>query len=296
MSRAWYQLALAPPSSERGPSGRPVGLPITLVAAQGDHLGEAIAAAAKVHPQHAVVGARLCPTAPLGDSVGRSRHVVEQSLPAELAGLERASAFPWPAGVVPELTALGQLEGAAAGYIVEREPRGVAVEVQVAAIDLGETFLGWIERLPVADNLEVRLLHHFEERATTEVWLTPRIGVKQILRFLDAHDRELIDNGFVELAVYLRKEGSTLRLTEHKTLLWTSVDASTVERTQELLAALKVRPASALVSVASAPHFHVRAAGSRDRDGLGKYLHKQRLRVVDRLDRQGSSQPAAPPA
>lgn len=312
MSRAWYQLALAPvpeavaASSSGGGVAEGAGPPLGLVAAQGDHLGEAIALAAKAYPRRAVLAARLCPTAPLGDSVGRSRNVVEQApeLWAELLGeageavrRSGASAFPWPLGIVPELAALPRLLDARAGYVVEREPAGVAVEVQLPADDLGEAFLAWIEQLPVADNLEVRLLHHFEERGVTEVWLTPRIGVKQILRFLDAHDRELVDSGLVELAVYLRQEGSTLRLTEHKTLLWTSLDPGTLARCEKTLAGLSVAPAEALVSVAAAPHFHFRPAGTRDRDSLAKYLHKQRMRVVDKLDRHGVSQRApAPPA
>jgi hypothetical protein len=300
MSRAWYQLALAPVPEGAPPSttggapgagGAAAHPPLGLVAAQGDHLGEAVTAVAKVYPRRAVLAARLCPTAPLGDSVGRSRNVVEQSV-ADLADLGDpgelgASAFPWPAGVLPELSTLRRLTGAAAGYVVERQPQGVALEVQVEAGELGEAFLTWIEQLPAADNLEVRLLHHFEERATTEVWLTPRIGVKQALRFLDAHDRELIDSGLVELAVYLRKEGSTLRLTEHKTLLWTSLDPSTVERSARTLAGLKVPAVERLVGVAAAPHFHYRPGGTRDRDALARYLHKQRLRLVDRLDRHG---------
>jgi hypothetical protein len=298
MSRAWYQLALAPLDA----SASSTGASIEVVAAQGDHLGDAIAVAEKSHPRRAVVGARLCSAAPLGDSVGKSRNVVEQTATTALT----ASAFRWPAGVVPELAALEPAAVEARrsaeprpGYTALREPPPVpgqpelsVLEVQVGAAELGEVFLGWVEKLPYADNLEVRLLHHFEDHGTTEVWLTPRIGVKQIIRFLDAHDRELIDNGFVELAVYLRKEGSTLRLTEHKTLEWISVDPSTVARTEQTLKSLGVRRLDELVRFSATPHFHVRQPGSKDRASLGKYLLKQRLRLVDRLDRHGVSQPA----
>ncbi len=320
MSRAWYQLALAAQASAPAtPKGAGKGAAkgaeagaVRLVAAQGDHLGEAIEAAQKASPGQIVVGARLCSSPPLGDSVGKSRRVVEQAA-AEGAGPLVAPAFQWPAGVVPELGTLepeaagspggsgglsggsaggargsGASAGASPGYVVSREGKLSIVEAQVRAGELGEAFLGWIEKLPTADNLEVRLLHYFEEKAQTEVWLTPRIGVKQVLRFLDAHDRELIDNGFVELAVYLRQEGSTLRLTEHKTLVWTSFDDSTVARTEQTLAALGVRRADKLFEL-SPSHFHSRPAGTRPREALGKYLYKQRLRMVDRLDEQGHS-------
>jgi hypothetical protein len=303
MSRAWYQLALAPlDASGASPTGN-AGRPVTLVAAQGDHLGEAIAAAEKAYPRRPVLGARLCSAAPLGDSVGKSRDVVEQTATTPLT----SSAFRWPAGVVPELAALesaaAQAQVAVAprpGYVVLQEPPAAEgkpalsiIEAQVGGAELGELFLGWVERLPTADNLEVRLMHHFEDRGTTEVWLTPRIGIKQIIRFLDAHDHELIDNGLVELAIYLRKENSTLRLTEHKTLEWISADPSTVARTEQALAKLGVRRQDALARFSAAPHFHVRPGGTKDRASLGKYLYKQRLRIVDRLDRHGVSQPAA---
>lgn len=315
MSRAWYQLALAP---SEGAGGRG---DIILVAAPGDHLGEAVAAAEKAHAKRVVVGARLCSAPPLGESVGRSRNVVEQKAEVPLS----PSAFRWPAGLLPELSALeeGPPGGAGAseeapsgreraaprgsprtGYVVFQEAgRGAApqgqggpglhvIEAQVGGAALAETFLGWVERLPAADNLEVRLLHHFEDAGTTEVWLTPRVVVKQVLRFLDAQDRELIDNGFVELAIYLRKEQSTLRLTEHKTLEWTSYDLASIARSEKALAELGIPKLEALVRAAELPHFHLRPAGTKDRAGLSKLLGKLRMRVVDRLDKLGHSLPA----
>lgn len=321
MSRAWYQLALAP-SEVSGGRGD-----IILVAAPGDHLGEAVAAAEKAHAKRAVVGARLCSAPPLGESVGRSRNVVEQKAEVPLS----PAAFRWPAGLLPELSVLeeGRPGGAGApgaagvpeeapsgqarmgarggprtGYVVFQEAgRGAApqgqggpglhvIEAQVGGAALAETFLSWVERLPAADNLEVRLLHHFEDAGTTEVWLTPRVVVKQVLRFLDAQDKELIDNGFVELAIYLRKEQSTLRLTEHKTLEWTSYDPASIARSEKTLAELGIPKLEALVRAAEAPHFHLRPAGTKDRAGLTKLLGKLRMRVVDRLDKLGHSLPA----
>lgn len=287
MSRAWYQLALAP--LEAGGVGG-----LTLVAATGDHLGEAVAAAEKAYPKRAVVGARLCPAPTLGESVGKGRNVVEQAPDPALS----PSAFRWPAGLLPELSALEGGEGRPiprAGYVLldaVGEPGLHVIEAQVAGEELAEAFLGWVERLPAADNLEVRLMHHFEDAGTTEVWLTPRVVVKQVIRFLDAHDKELIANGFVELAVYLRKEKSTLRLTQHKTLEWTSFDEASIARSQKVLAELGVPQVVELVRASEQQHFHVRPAGTKDRAGLAKLLSKLRMRVVDRLDEHGKSRPA----
>ena len=41
--------------------------------------------------------------------------------------------------------------------------------------------MGMIERLPAGDNLEVRVLDHFEDAATTDVWLTSRVNAKKII-------------------------------------------------------------------------------------------------------------------
>jgi hypothetical protein len=276
MSRAWYQLALAPSRSSTA---------IDVVAAQGDHLGDAVAKVAKAYPRRAVMAARVCPAAPLGEAVGRQRDVVEQPAIAELVGVP----FRWPLGVIPDVWSLARLAGVTPGYTVHHEAEGLMMEAHVEADQVTDVFLGLVERLAVADNLEVRLMHHFEDHGTTEVWLTPRIGVKKILRFVDDHDRDLVNNGFVELAVYLRQERSTLRLTEHKTVMWTSVDRSTEARTAQALAALGVPAKAAVVALASVPHFHVRPHDSRDRAALARYLQRQRMRLVDRIDRTGIS-------
>jgi hypothetical protein len=280
MSRAWYQFALASPSAPAS---------VTLVEAQGDHLGEALALVVKAHARCAVLAARLSPAAPLGDSVGKSRLVVEHGPAAEVA----AGPFRWPPGVLPEMSALGRLVAARAGYTVHRTGELVILEAQVESDQLGDVFLGLVEGLPVADNLEVQVMHHFEDHGTTEVWLTPRIGVKQVLRFLDEHDLDLLESGCVELAVYLRQERSTLRLTEHKTVLWTSVDRSTEGRVAQALRKLGVPEASEPILIASVPHFHTRPHGSRDRAALGRHLQRQRMRLVDRMDRLGVSLPKA---
>jgi hypothetical protein len=296
MSRAWYQLALASSSSSSSSSSSPSSSSSSspwLVEAPGHHLGEALALAEKAHPKATIMAARLSPAAPLGDSVGKSPRVVEQGPAAELVAVR----FAWPRGVLPEMSALAQLGGAVAGYVAARQHELVTVEAQVEQAQLADVFLGLIERLPVADNVEVRVLHHFEDQvtteatteATTEVWLTPRTGVKQVLRFLDDQDRDLLESGYVELAVYLRKERSTLRLTEHKTVLWTSVDLASEARICQALSALGVPSRSKLTTVSSVPHFHTRPEGSRDRVGLIKLLQRQRMRLVDRLDRHGAS-------
>lgn len=267
-TRTWYRLALARPGSG-----------VSLVAAEGEHLGVAIAAAEKYLGDRAHVIA--CDVAkgddvPLGESVGKHR-VVEQGVATDVEGLR------WPAGVLPQLGQTAALVGAKRGWTRVRHDKLFVIEAQTNHEHLVDLFLGMIERLPAADNLEVRVLDHFDEADRTDVWLTSRVNGKRILSFLDDYDTELIDNGHIELSVYLREKRATLRLTEHKTVVWLADDDSMASEVTSWLKALEVPAADALVRVASVPHFHWRGAKTRPRKKLGDELFKQRLRRVDKV-------------
>jgi hypothetical protein len=145
--------------------------------------------------------------------------------------------------------------------------------------------LGLIEKLPSADNLEVRVLDHFEDAKATDVWLTSRVNAKKILRFLDDHDEELLGNGHLEISVYVRKHRATLRLTEHKTVVWIAEDRALATEFMGWLKELGVPKIDKLVSVRDGAHFHYRGAKSRNREKLSEELYRQRLRKVDTLKR-----------
>jgi hypothetical protein len=155
------------------------------------------------------------------------------------------------------------------------------IEAQVGSEELTDLFLGLIERLPAADNLEVRVLDHFEDGKTSDIWVTSRVNAKKILRFLDDHDVELLGNGHLELSVYLRKQKATLRLTEHKTVVWIARKRALEREIIGWLGELGVPRAEALVTVRDAEHVHYRPAKSKNRKKLGEELYRQRLRRVD---------------
>jgi hypothetical protein len=266
VTRHWYRVALS--------SGR-------VVAASGEHMGQAIAEA--VHSEaksHAVaVEVATGGEIPLGESVGRG-HVVHlpDAAPA-------APALNWPVGVLPSFAGAEKLLAARRGWVVR--PRGelLVIEAQTDAEQLIDLFMGLIERLPAADNLEIRVLDHFEDAQATDVWLTSRVDARKILRFLDDHDAELFGNGHLELSIYVRKHKATLRLTEHKTVVWLAEDRALEAEIAGWLRELDVPPAPELVTVRDAPHFHFRPAKSRDRKKLGEELYRQRLRRVDSVKR-----------
>ncbi len=263
--RSWYRVALA------HAGGAPA-----LVAASGEHVGEAIEAA-----QHRIAGswaiaieAATGGEIPLGESVGKGDVVM-------LGDAPELPQFRWPTGVLPTLVGAPALGGSRRGWTMRADPDLLVIEAQTEADQLVDLYLGLIERLPVADNLEVRVLAHFEDAGATDVWLTSRVNAKKILRLLDDHDTDLIDNGHVELGVYVRAQNATLRLTEHKTVVWLAKDRALEREIIGWLADLHVPRADALVTVRDAAHLHYRPVKSKTRKKLGDELYRQRLRKVD---------------
>jgi hypothetical protein len=260
----WYRVALAAEGKRH------------LVAASGEHLGQAIAEAERSVTGSYVIAVEGAPDTaiPLGESVGKGH--VEQ-----LGDAPELPAFRWPSGIVPALTAAQGLAAARRGWTVRRDDQLYVIEAQTESDRLIDLFLGLIERLPSGDNLEVRVLDHFEDAGTTDVWLTSRIDARRILRFLDDHDVELLANGYLEISVYVRKHKATLRLGEHKTVLWLAEDRALSDEMAQWLGELDVPRVDSLVTVRDAAHFHYRPAKSRDRKKLAEELYRQRLRKVD---------------
>jgi hypothetical protein len=202
--------------------------------------------------------------------------VVERDPPAGLP------TFKWPTGVVPSL------EGARAlGPIVEGHQRSVheavhGVEALVAGDRIVEVFMELVELLPAADNVEVRVTGQHDGEGKAEVWLTPRLAdVRRVIRFLDDHDVELLGNGHVEVAVYLRKQKSTLRMTEHKTILWLTEEPALADTFAGWLTARKVPVRDTIALVQNVEHHHWRPTKTRSRKKLVQHLLRARLRRVD---------------
>lgn len=269
VSRTWYRVALARPGAPQ------------LVAASGEHMGQAIAEA-----QEHITGSwpiavehMASEQIPLGESVGKGHVLMLGEAPPEL------SAFRWPVGVLPALPGASAFSGAGRGWVKRSDERLLVIEAQTDAEQLTDLFLGLIERLPAADNLEVRMQDHFDDATTSDVWLTSRVNAKKILRFLDDHDVELIGNGHLELSIYVRSHKATLRLTEHKTVVWLAEEGALETEMRTWLAELGVPRVDKLVTVREGSHFHYRPLKSRDRKKLGEELYRQRLRKVAAVPR-----------
>ncbi|HEX3764173.1 MAG TPA: hypothetical protein VHW23_36015 [Kofleriaceae bacterium] len=267
LTRTWYRVAVA----------RPGGVP-AVVAAAGEHMGFAVAAAERHAAGSFAIAAEIADESeiPLGESLGKSQVV-------ELGAAPEVPVFHWPVGVLPKLSAAAAAGGARRGWIARPDPALHVIEAQTTGAHLTDLFLGLIERLPSADNLEVRVLDHFEDAGRADVWLTSRVDARRILRLLDDHDEELLGNGHLELSVYVRAQRATLRLTEHRTVVWLASDGALDGDVRRWLRELEVPEVDALVTVKDAPHFHYRPARSRDRKRLGDELYRERLRRVDTL-------------
>jgi maltooligosyltrehalose synthase len=175
------------------------------------------------------------------------------------------------------------------GFVARPHPELLVLEAQTDADHLTDLFMGLIERLPSGDNLEIRLLDHFDDAGQTDVWLTSRVDGKKILRFLDDHDDELFGNGHLELSIYVRAHHGTLRLTEHKTVVWLASARALEADVVRWLGELGVPRGDTLTTIKDVPHFHYRPAASRDRKKLAAELYRQRLRRVDRVRPQLSA-------
>lgn len=264
-SRSWYRVAVATKT----------GAPLLLLAS-GEHMGQAVAEAAKEVSGWAIaVDPGTTEEIPLGEAVGKGHVVKLGEAPATL------STFHWPEGVLPATA--GGTTGVVRGWIARNADGLSVIEAQTDHDHLVDLYMGLIERLPAGDNLEIRLLDHFDVGGATDVWLTSRINVKKVLRFLDDHDDELFGNGHVELSVYVRAHKATLRLTQHKTVVWLSEGEALVPEIERWLGELGMPRVTVLPSVADGAHHHYRPANSRDRKRLGDELFKQRLRKVDSI-------------
>ncbi len=269
MSETWYRIAFADDGGVR------------LAVAPGTHLGEAIAvAAARLGRDRTVWPVAAAPATPgevpLGESVGKGV-VVERGAPGPL------DRFRFPGGVLPVLGEAGPAAAIVPGWSSRDEAGALVLEAVVAGDDVHECFLDVVERLPVVDNVEVQIAPHHDGGTTTEVWLTPRLNdVRRAIRFLDDFEDELLANGHVDLAVYVRTPRSTWRLTQHKTLMLLTDDAAMRDRVRARLEAAGLGERSPLVTVADGAHLHYRPVGSSPRVKLATRLHKAGLRRVDR--------------
>lgn len=267
-TKLWYRIALVRPDGSR-----------VLVAAEGEHLGDAIAAAEKQTKGSRALAVDVLADAeiPLGESVGKERVVALGPLTAE------APALRWPTGVLPKLAA--SLPGPRRVFARYPGPgdTGVVLEAETDAEHLVDLFLGLVEKLPAANNLEVRVMDHFEAADQTEVWLSKPTDAKSVLRFLDDHEDDFIANGHLELSIYVRAHKATLRLTEHKTVVFIAEDRALEADVSTWMTELGCAKTDQLTTIAAGAHFHYRPAGTRNRVKLAELLTRQRLRRVDVL-------------
>ncbi|HUQ07641.1 MAG TPA: hypothetical protein VM261_34340 [Kofleriaceae bacterium] len=261
---------------------------VRLVVAPGDHLGAAIGVAAvRLGKRGEVWPLAAAPATPgevpLGESVGKGV-VVERDTPHERLGTFRP-----PSGIVAALDD-GPRPSVMSGFAERVADEALVIEAVAEGTDARERFLEVVERLPIVDNVEVQIADHYDDGTTTDVWLTPRLrDTRRALRFLDDFDVELLRNGHVDVAVYVREPRSTWRLTQHKSLVWMTVDETLHGKVRGWLESAGLERRDPLETIADRGHHHYRAATSSARLKLGVRLTKAGLRKVDTLPRDGAS-------
>ena len=121
-----------------------------------------------------------------------------------------------------------------------------------------------------------------DRAAADELWLSPRLTPKQAVRLLDDHDHEWLRNGHVEVSMYVRAERSTLRLTEHRSIVWIAEQPDTEARITAVLTRAGLAERPTLRTWADVPHLHYRPAGTTPRAGLPKKYTAAQLRKISR--------------
>ncbi|MBZ0235036.1 MAG: hypothetical protein K8M05_22100, partial [Deltaproteobacteria bacterium] len=207
--------------------------------------------------------------------------VVEREVP------ERVGAFRPPSGVITALD-VGPRASLETGMVERVADEALVVEAVAEGPDARERFLSVVERLPVVDNIEVRVADHYDAGETTDVWLSPRMrDTRRAIRFLDDFDVELLRNGHVDVSVYVRSPRSTWRLSQHKTLVWMTVDQALHEKVRGWLSDAGLARRDTLETIADRPHHHYRPATSSPRLKLGVRLTRAGLRKVDTIAHDG---------
>lgn len=138
------------------------------------------------------------------------------------------SDFMFPIGVVPSNSdGPYETEEIQEGYFCEHSDNLHSVTVVVDGRRVIEISQSIVNILPSKDGLEIQIKNHWNDQNVTEVWLAkPEFTGDAILQFLLTNEKDLISNGGVEIAVYSRKEKTTLRFTDHKIFRYYSKDKS----------------------------------------------------------------------
>jgi len=269
-TRSWYRIALARPAA-----------PPMIVVAPGAHLGESISNGVRHVGRGAWAAAVAVADAtevPLGEAFGKHDVVERGADPSLPTGLR------WPLGVVPSFADAARAATLREGFTrraIGGDHPGTVVEAVIDGPRVDEVLLTIVEKLPAADNVEIKVLHTYDSAGSTEVWLSPRLDVKRTIRLLDDHDIELLHNGHIELSIYLRAQKSTLRLGEHKTIAWLSEGGAAADQAAAWLRAEGLEEAPAQGTLADVGHFHWRPAASSPRRRLIERLKKLGMRLVD---------------
>ena len=269
----WFAIAFGASKSPRDAA---------VVATSGAHLGAAVERACAGRRGAMPLAASVLPAGeiPLGESIGKGVVRLPDAPPA--------GPVP-PPGIVAKLTrGSTTFDGADLGWTRRAAPgTTLVIEAQPAGDQLIEVLMSLVEAQPAIDNIELRIHGHFDlapdaVAPADELWLSPRLTPKQAVRLLDDHDHEWLRNGHVEVSMYVRAERSTLRLTEHRSIVWIAEQPDTEARITAVLTRAGLAERPTLRTWADVPHLHYRPAGTTPRAGLPKKYTAAQLRKISR--------------
>jgi hypothetical protein len=169
-------------------------------------------------------------------------------------------------------------------YELGQETEYSWVEAVVDQHRLRDTFRAMFLHLPSPDGLELRVCWESGDRV--DVYVAPKqFSEIRILRHLLDNWSPLVENGFCELAVYDRGINAILRITDHKTIFFTSGEAGPRDDVARKLVELGYAERTPLRSITGGfHHYHYNLPAAPDCDGLVELCKSWEFRKVDQIE------------
>lgn len=172
----------------------------------------------------------------------------------DLADDQNAEGFVFPDGVLPTDDEHDyDPDEIIEGYAKEsNNAKDTRIRAVVDGRHIFELWESLIDVLPSIDNLEVSWTIPLPGMDAGELWLTPRWSSRDELKsYLKSTRHLLFDNGWLDLAVYSRKEQTTLRLTSHKEIQFYSENDLHLRAIENAIKSYGIKKSTQLLSLAA---------------------------------------------
>ena len=164
-------------------------------------------------------------------------------------------------------------------------------ELVVEKSRLIDTFLQAIHFIPAADQLEITIQGHWKNQAS-ELWVANLAQTQlDVAALLLENQPSILENGFVECALYSTKGETRLLLDEHKKIRHSTTDEAIFSHFRQQILALGFEQTTELYSLEDGfYHWHYRPANSLDAPDFRVLLIDAGFKFVKSWDEEPTEQ------